>query len=95
MSLTTDDVNQIAYLARLGIDHQDTSSYTQNLSDMLELVAQMQAVNTENIEPMAHPLDNIQRLRPDIITETNQRDAFQTIAPQVEDKLYLVPKVID
>jgi len=95
MSLTTDDVNQIAYLARLGIDHQDTSSYTQNLSDMLELVAQMQAVNTENIEPMAHPLDNIQRLRPDIITETNQRDEFQTIAPQVEDKLYLVPKVID
>ncbi|RLA22374.1 MAG: Asp-tRNA(Asn)/Glu-tRNA(Gln) amidotransferase GatCAB subunit C [Gammaproteobacteria bacterium] len=95
MSLTADDVNKIAYLARLGIDTQDTESYAQDLSGMLDLVAQMSTVNTEGVTPMAHPLDQIQRLRPDQVSETNQREAFQAIAPQVEAGLYLVPKVIE
>ncbi|SHE22766.1 Asp-tRNA(Asn)/Glu-tRNA(Gln) amidotransferase subunit GatC [methanotrophic endosymbiont of Bathymodiolus puteoserpentis (Logatchev)] len=95
MSLTVDDVNKIAYLARLGIDAQDTESYAQDLSGMLDLVAQMSAVNTDDVTPMAHPLDQAQRLRPDQVIETNNREAFQAIAPQVEAGLYLVPKVIE
>ncbi|MDT8425092.1 MAG: Asp-tRNA(Asn)/Glu-tRNA(Gln) amidotransferase subunit GatC [Methyloprofundus sp.] len=95
MSLTVDDVNKIAYLARLGIDAQDTESYAKDLTGMLELVAQMSAVNTDDVMPMAHPLDQTQRLRPDLVSETNNREAFQAIAPQVEAGLYLVPKVIE
>lgn len=95
MSLTADDVNKIAHLARLGIDKQDIDSYTKDLSGMLELMTQMGSIDTAAVGPMAHPLDQVQRLRPDTVTETNQRDHFQSIAPQVEDGLYLVPKVIE
>jgi len=95
MSLTADDVNKIAYLARLGIDTQDTESYAKDLSGMLDLVAQMSNVNTDDVAPMAHPLDQVQRLRTDQVSETNNREAFQEIAPQVEAGLYLVPKVIE
>ena len=95
MSLTAADVNKIAYLARLGIDTQDTESYAKDLSDMLELVAQMSTVNTDNVAPMAHPLDQSQRLRPDQVSETDHREDFQRIAPQVEADLYLVPRVIE
>lgn len=95
MSLTADDVNKIAHLARLGIDDQDMESYTKDLSGMLDLMARMGELDTSGVEPMAHPLDQVQRLRPDVVTETNQRDHFQAIAPKVEDGLYLVPKVIE
>jgi len=95
MSLTVDDVNKIAYLARLGIDTQDTESYAKDLSGILDLVTQMSTVNTDNIAPMAHPLDQAQRLRTDQVSEVNNRDSFQAIAPQVEAGLYLVPKVLD
>jgi len=95
MSLTADDVNKIAYLARLGIDKQDIEAYAKDLSGMLDLVAKMSNINTDDVAPMAHPLDQEQRLRTDQVTETNQREAFQTIAPQVEAGLYLVPQVIE
>jgi aspartyl-tRNA(Asn)/glutamyl-tRNA(Gln) amidotransferase subunit C len=95
MSLTANEVNKIAHLARLGIDGQDIDAYTQDLSGMLALMAEIGDIDTTEIEPMAHPLDQKQRLRPDRITETNQREIFQAIAPQVEQGLYLVPKVIE
>ncbi|MEQ1622131.1 MAG: Asp-tRNA(Asn)/Glu-tRNA(Gln) amidotransferase subunit GatC [Methylococcales bacterium] len=95
MSLTANDVKKIAHLARLGIDDQDVESYANDLSGMLDLMTQMSELNTDNVSPMAHPLDQIQRLRPDVVTEHNQREHFQAIAPQVEDGLYLVPKVIE
>jgi len=95
MSLTADDVNKIAHLARLGIDKQDIDSYTKDLSGMLELMARMGELDTNGVEPMAHPLDQVQRLRPDVVTESNQREHFQAIAPKVEEGLYLVPKVIE
>lgn len=95
MSLTTNDVNKIAYLARLGIHSKDAESYAKDLSDMLNLVAQMSTINTDNVAPMAHPLDLVQRLRPDSVTEVNQRENFQAIAPQTEAGLYLVPKVLE
>lgn len=95
MSLTTDEVKKIAHLARLGIVTEDCAAYAGSLSSILELVAMMDTLPTESITPMAHPLNQVQRLRADVVTETNQRNHFQEIAPQVEDGLYLVPKVID
>jgi aspartyl-tRNA(Asn)/glutamyl-tRNA(Gln) amidotransferase subunit C len=95
MALTADDVKKIAYLARLGIDQNDIESYAQDLSGMLELMTQMGETNTDGVPPMAHPMDQKQRLRVDEITESDNRDNFQAIAPLVEDGLYLVPKVIE
>jgi len=95
MSLTKEDVEKIANLARISLEEQDIPDYTRNLSNILDLVEQMNSVNTSNILPMAHPLDAVARLRPDVVTETNQREHFQAIAPQTEEGLYLVPKVIE
>ena len=95
MTLKIGDVERIAHLARLAVDEADIPLYARNLSDILDLVAQMNAVDTTQVEPMAHPLDQPQRLRPDEVTEVDQRGKFQAIAPRVEDGLYLVPKVIE
>jgi aspartyl-tRNA(Asn)/glutamyl-tRNA(Gln) amidotransferase subunit C len=95
MSLTTDDVKKIAHLARLGIAEQDIEHYAKDLSGMLDLMTQMGTLDTQGVQPMAHPLDQTQRLRADVVTETDQRQLFQSIAPQTEAGLYLVPKVID
>lgn len=95
MSLQQSDIEKVAHLARLGIDSSDMSEHIKNLSNILDLVEQMNAVDTENVTPMAHPMDATQRLRSDEATETDQRAQFQAIAPQVEAGLYLVPKVIE
>ena len=95
MSLDADEVQKIAYLARLKIDEADIPAYVSNLSNILDLAEQMNSVDTEGVLPMSHPLNAVQRLREDKVTETDQRDHFQKIAPQTEDGLYLVPKVIE
>ena len=95
MSLDTDDIKAIAKLARLKIDEADVPLYATNLSNILDLVEQMNSVNTEGVVPMSHPLDVVQRLREDTVTENNQRDEFQSVAPATEAGLYLVPKVIE
>ncbi len=95
MSLDAADVTKIAHLARLAITEHDISEYARNLSNILSFVEQMKAVDTTGVSPMAHPLDAAQRLRPDVVSETDQRESFQAIAPQVEAGLYLVPKVIE
>jgi aspartyl-tRNA(Asn)/glutamyl-tRNA(Gln) amidotransferase subunit C len=95
MSLTANDVKKIAHLARLGIEESQIEHYAQDLSKVLDLMTQMSQTDTQDVKPMAHPLDQIQRLRPDSVSETNQRDNFQAIAPQTEAGLYLVPKVIE
>ena len=95
MSLSSDDVAKIAHLARLAVDPADTESLSRDLSNILDLVEQMQAVDTEGVQPMAHPLEMSQRLRPDEVTETNQRELYQSNAPQAENGLFLVPKVIE
>ncbi|MDT8386477.1 MAG: Asp-tRNA(Asn)/Glu-tRNA(Gln) amidotransferase subunit GatC [Thiogranum sp.] len=95
MSLDTDAVKKIAHLARLGVDPGEYENYARNLSDILSFVEQLKAVDTTGIEPMAHPLESSQRLRSDEVTETNQREQFQAVAPKVEAGLYLVPKVIE
>ena len=95
MSISPEDVLKIANLARLKISKEEVEKYAVDLSNILSLVDQMNAVDTKDIEPMAHPQDVTQSLREDIVTETNQRDKFQTIAPRAEKGLYLVPKVIE
>ncbi len=95
MALDKSDVEKIAHLARLAISEEDIPAYAHNLSNSLTLVEQMSSVDTSGVTPMAHPLDMAQRLREDVVTEPNQRDHFQAIAPSVEAGLYLVPKVIE
>jgi len=95
MALDKSEVEKIAHLARIAINEDKIPEYATSLSSILDLVEQMQSTNTDEIEPMAHPLDATQRLRKDAVTESNQRDAYQKIAPTTEDGLYLVPKVID
>jgi aspartyl-tRNA(Asn)/glutamyl-tRNA(Gln) amidotransferase subunit C len=95
MSLERSDVEKIAHLARLGIDEDKVESYAADLSKILGLVEQMDAIDTEGVVPMAHPLHMSQRLRADEVTETDNREKYQSIAPQIEAGLYLVPKVIE
>ncbi|HHO68392.1 MAG TPA: Asp-tRNA(Asn)/Glu-tRNA(Gln) amidotransferase subunit GatC [Gammaproteobacteria bacterium] len=95
MALDTETVSRIAHLARLGVDAAEFDTYVRNLSDILAFVEQLNAVDTTGVLPLAHPLDEKQRLREDRVTETDQRDKFQKIAPRTEAGLYLVPKVIE
>lgn len=95
MSIDSEEVKKIALLARLKIDDADVQKYASNLSNILGLVAQMDSVDTEGVLPMSHPMDAVQRLRDDVVTESDQRELFQAIAPKTEDGLYLVPKVIE
>lgn len=95
MSLEKQDIEKIAHLARLGIDEKDMPEYARNLTNILDLVEQMNAKDTEGVMPMAHPLDAHQRLRADEVTEKNQREHFQENAPEVEAGLFLVPQVIE
>lgn len=95
MSLDQQDIENIATLARLKLDQGEIPEITQRITAILSMVDQMQSVDTENVEPMANPMDATQRLRTDQVTEDNQREQFQAIAPAAEKGLYLVPKVID
>ncbi|MFT6624453.1 MAG: aspartyl-tRNA(Asn)/glutamyl-tRNA(Gln) amidotransferase subunit C [Cycloclasticus sp.] len=95
MPIQSEDVMNIAHLARLGIEDEQVAAYASDLSNIMGLVEQMNAVDTSNIEPMAHPLDQSQRLRADEVSESDQRDLLQKNAPDVKDGLFLVPRVID
>ena len=95
MSLSPDDVKRIARLARLEIDDAQVESAQSQLNTIFDLIATMQAVETRDIAPMAHAQEVYQRLRADVVTETDCHAAFQAIAPAVENDLYLVPKVIE
>ena len=94
-SLQKEDIEKIAHLARLGIDEADVPDYACELTNILGMVEQMSAVDTNGVTPMAHPLDAHQRLRDDVVTEPNRREQLQANAPQVEDGLFLVPQVIE
>ncbi len=95
MALNITDIKRIAHLARIEINEQEAAATLTKLSGILGLIEQMQAVDTAGIMPMSHSQDVTQRLREDVVTQTNRREAFQAIAPQVQDGLYLVPKVIE
>jgi len=95
MSLENKEIKKIAWLARLALDDDDIPALSRDLGNILGLVEQMNAVNTDGVKPLAHPLEIKARLRRDEVTEPDQRDHFQRFAPAVEDGLYLVPKVIE
>jgi aspartyl-tRNA(Asn)/glutamyl-tRNA(Gln) amidotransferase subunit C len=95
MALTLEDVKRVAHLARVAIDEVEARAALSQINDVFKLVAEMQAVDTRGVEPMSHALDVVQRLREDTVTETDQHALFQSVAPQVEGDLYLVPKVIE
>lgn len=95
MSLSADQVRQVAHLARLEIEPGQVEHYARQLSRILDLVSQLSQVNTEGVAPMAHPLSMVQRLRPDVVTEADRRHDYQAHAPAVQDGLFLVPKVIE
>lgn len=95
MALTLEDVKRVADLARLAIDETEARAVLSQINDVFGLIAEMQAVDTRGVEPMAHALDVVQRLREDKVTESDQRDLFQSVAPQAENGLYLVPRVIE
>ena len=95
MSLDRADVEKIAHLARLALSEEEAAGLAVDLSRILDLVAQMNQVDTGGVDPMAHPLDMVQRLRPDKVTESDQREKFQSVAPLTDQGLYLVPRVIE
>lgn len=95
MSLDRSDVERIAHLARLQMNESEVPAYTETLSNILGLIDEMQQIDTSGVEPLAHPLDAVQRLRADEITEVNQREKLQAVAPATENGLFLVPKVIE
>jgi aspartyl-tRNA(Asn)/glutamyl-tRNA(Gln) amidotransferase subunit C len=96
MSLTRSQVEGIAHLARLEITEAQMPVYVDSLSKIIDFVEQLAAADTKGVEPMAHPLsDQVQRLRPDVVSEADQREKFQQNASSVAAGLYLVPKVID
>lgn len=95
MSITTDEVKKIARLSKLSLSEADAVAYTQDLDNIFKLVAQLKAIDTTGVEPLAHPLEAKQRLRADVVTEINERDAFLSIAPAHTAGMFLVPQVIE
>lgn len=95
MTLSVSDVKRIADLAYIEIDENEAKETLTHLSGIFNLIESMQAVDTSAVEPMSHAQSVVQRLREDEVTETDQRELYQSIAPQVEDGLYLVPQVIE
>lgn len=95
MALDKAEVEKIAHLARLHISEADSEEVTTRITDILSLIDEMQTIDTDSVVPLAHPLDMVQRLRADQVTETNNREQLQALAPNSQDGLYLVPKVIE
>ena len=95
MALTLDDVKSVAHLARIEISDAGAESVLRDLLNIFKLIEQMQAVDVSGIEPMSHAQDVVLRLREDAVTESDQHALFQSVAPQIEAGLYLVPKVIE
>ncbi|MDR5905521.1 MULTISPECIES: Asp-tRNA(Asn)/Glu-tRNA(Gln) amidotransferase subunit GatC [Halomonadaceae] len=95
MALEPSDVMRAAHLARLAMNDVDAAGYVDDLGRILAMVDQLQEVDTHGVAPLAHPLDSTQRLRADEVTERDQRDHFQRVAPAVENGLYLVPRVVE
>ena len=95
MSLNKSDIEKLAALARINISDEESQQVTERIGSVLDLVDQLQAQNTEGVEPMAHPMDALQTLRVDKVTESDDRDNLMSNAPASEDGLFLVPKVIE
>ena len=95
MAVSEDDVRKVSQLARLAILDENLPAYAGKLSKIVDMVEQLNAVDTTGVEPMSNPLDSVQRLREDVVTESDKREHYQACAPEVEKGLYLVPKVLE
>ena len=95
MPLSLEEVRHVAELARIGVSDAEAAAVQAQLNDIFELIGQMQKVNTDGVEPMAHARGSALRLRDDKVTETDQRELYQSVAPQRDAGFYLVPKVIE
>ena len=95
MALDKSELEKIAHLARLHITKAESEEVMLRITDILALIDEMQSINTNDVAPLAHPLDLLQRLRTDEITERDFRDELQSLAPEAQEGLYLVPKVIE
>jgi len=95
LSINEDEIKYLSLLSRMDIDKNEIKDIEEKLSKIIDFVDQLQTISTDDIEPMAHPLNQSQRLRMDEVTETNDRENIQKNAQQIEKGMYLVPKVID
>jgi aspartyl-tRNA(Asn)/glutamyl-tRNA(Gln) amidotransferase subunit C len=95
LALSKEDIEYIAHLARLNISAAEIPDYEVKLGKIIEFIDELEAADTGDLLPMAHPLDMVQRLRPDEVTEANHRDSYQTNARETVDGLYVVPRVVD
>jgi aspartyl-tRNA(Asn)/glutamyl-tRNA(Gln) amidotransferase subunit C len=95
MPIHNDDIRRLAHLARIAVTDDDIAELGVKLNGIFGMIEEMRAVDTTGVTPMSHGIDVVQRLRADAVTESDRRDAFQAIAPQVENGLYLVPRVIE
>lgn len=95
MGIDRDEITRIAHLARLEVSDETAAETAAELTRILDFVGRMNAIDTSEVTPMAHPLDASQRLRADQVTESDRRCEFQACAPAVEDGLYLVPRVVE
>lgn len=95
MSISEQEMARVAELARIRLDEATVNEVTRRIRDILAMIDQMQAVDTADVAPMANPLDAVQRLRADVVSEPDQRERFLAIAPATEEGLYLVPRVIE
>jgi len=89
------EVQMIANLSALNVEEAELDNVASKLSNVLDLFAQLESINTDDVEPMSHPLDQVQRLREDSVIEVSQREKYQKIAPATASNLYLVPQVVD
>ncbi len=94
MNITTQQIKKVAQLARLAVDEKRLTGLQHDLNNIIQLVEQMSTADTSGIEALAHPFDETQPLRDDVVTENDQRPCFQALAPLVDNNLYLVPEVI-
>ena len=95
MSLDEDTVRHMAKLARIGIAPNEVEQYQAEMSKIIEFVAQLQTAETDGVEPLSHPVDVPPNYRPDVVNEPEQREHLQSVAPETESGLYLVPRVVD
>ena len=93
--ITSNDIQHIAELAKIQVSSKEGEALSRKLSDILSLVEQMQAVETDTIEPLAHSIYQNQKLRPDLAHDDSSRDQYQALSPETQDGFYLVPKVIE
>lgn len=95
MNLSNEEILKIAHLARIDITDKEIAEIQPRFSKVLTMIEQMDNIDTSGVEPLSHPIDAVQRLRLDNVTEPDQRELFQSIAPNAAHGLYFVPLVIE